>query len=205
MKEKDAEKTASQKKQKKPTKNKVDIQWVTTIFVVTIVISACFSFLSSYLLDRVGLGAAFAILLVIVSIGIVFDIIGVAVTTADEKPFHSMAARNLPEAREAIRLIRNANRVSSFCNDVVGDICGIISGSASAIIAASVIVDFTPTAANLFSLLLSAMVSALTIGGKAVGKTFAINASTSIVHLTSSVIYRFRSFFKWLRTRSRTS
>ena len=88
---------------------------------------------------------------------------------------------------------------------MVGDICGIISGSASAIIAASVIIDFTPTAGSLFTLFLSAMVSAVTIGGKAVGKTFAINASTSIVHLTAGVIYRFRSFFKWLRTRGQNS
>ena len=202
---KDPEKNSSPKKQKKTSKNRVDIQWVTTIFVVTIVISACFSFLSNYLLARVWLGAAFAILFLIVLIGIAFDIVGVAVTTADEKPFHSMAARNLPEAKEAIRLIRNANRVSSFCNDVVGDICGIISGSASAIIAGNVIVNFTPTAGNLFTLFMSAMVSAVTIGGKAIGKTFAINASTSIVHLTASVIYRFRSFFKWLRTRGRNS
>ena len=88
---------------------------------------------------------------------------------------------------------------------MVGDICGIISGSASAIIAGNVIVNFTPTGGNLFTLFLSATVSAVTIGGKAIGKTFAINASTSIVHLTAGVIYRFRSFFKWLRTRGRNS
>ncbi|MCI8525806.1 MAG: hypothetical protein HFF17_07770 [Oscillospiraceae bacterium] len=177
----------------------MDIRWVSTIFATTVVISACFSFLSDSLLDRVQLAAAFAVLFLIVLVGILFDIIGVAVTTADEKPFHSMAARNVPEAREAIRLIRNANRVSSICNDVVGDICGIISGSAAAMIAAQVIASFTPTAASFFRLLLSAVVSALTVGGKAVGKTFAINASTPIVHFAAKLIYRVKYFFKWLR------
>ena len=35
--------------------------------------------------------------------------------------------------------IRNAGRVSSFCNDVIGDICGVISGSAAAVISARVL------------------------------------------------------------------
>jgi len=196
---KEAEKDTSSKKTKRESRSKVDVRWVGTIFGATVVISACFSFLSDSLLDRVQLAAAFAVLFFIVLVGILFDIIGVAVTTADEKPFHSMAARNVPEAREAIRLIRNANRVSSICNDVVGDICGVISGSAAAMIAAQVIVNFTPTAASFFRLFLSALVSALTVGGKAIGKTFAINASTPIVHFAAMLIFRVKSFFKWLR------
>lgn len=186
------------KKEKEPAK-KVDFRWVGLIFSATIIISACFSLLSTTVMDRVNTIAAFAVLLVIVLIGIFFDIIGVAVTTADEKPFHSMAARNLPEAKEAIKLIRNAGKVSSFCNDVVGDICGVISGSASAVIAVRVIMNFTPTAASITQLMMSALVSALTVGGKAVGKTFAINVSTPIVHFAAKVIYRIKYFPKWLR------
>ena len=201
---KDSEKVPNPKKRKKEGKSRVDTRWVATIFVVTILISGCFSFLSDSLLDRVEPVAAFAVLFLIVLIGILFDIIGVAVTTADERPFHSMASRNVPEAKEAIRLIRNANRVSSFCNDVVGDICGVISGSASAIIAAQVIVDFTPTAASFFRLFMSALVSAVTVGGKAFGKTFAINASTPIVHFAAKVIHRSKSCFRWLGRDSRS-
>ena len=79
-------------------------------------------------LDGAGLPVAFGVLVCFIGLGIVFDIIGVAVTAADERPFHSMAAHKTPGAREALGLIRRANKVSSFCNDVVGDICGIISG-----------------------------------------------------------------------------
>ncbi len=74
------------------------------------------------------------VLAVFIGLGIVFDMIGVAVTAADPKPFHSMAAHKEKGAKAAIRLLQNANQVSSVCNDVVGDICGIVSGSTAAVI-----------------------------------------------------------------------
>ena len=115
-------------------------RWVITIFVVTLFVSGFISLLSEEILARSEMVTAFFILFVIIFIGIIFDIIGVAVTSADEKPFHSMAARKVPGAQEAIRLLRNAERVGSICNDVVGDICGVISGSASAAIASGTFV-----------------------------------------------------------------
>ena len=124
--------------------------------------------------------------------GILFDIIGMAVASADEKPFHAMAARKVPGARECIRLLRNAERVSSICNDVVGDICGVVSGSASATIAAQVLANFEFGWPDIVSLAMSSLVAALTVGGKAVGKGFAVNSSTSIVYLTGQVIYAVR-------------
>ena len=126
----------------KKERNKT-IRWVVTIFIVTIFISATISFASTHLLEISPTILKFTILLVIIFIGIIFDIVGVAVTSADEKPFHSMAARKVSGAQEAITLLRNAERVSSICNDVIGDICGVISGSASAAIAAIVIRDFS--------------------------------------------------------------
>ena len=126
----------SQTKKKQGKKMpKPDYKWIILIFALTMVISGTMSFISSELLGRANLAVSFLILISIVLIGIIFDVIGVAVTSAEEKPFHSMASRKVPEAAEALRLIRNANRVSSFCNDVIGDICGVISGAASATIA----------------------------------------------------------------------
>jgi len=114
------------------------------------------------------------IVLVIVFIGIIFDIIGIAVTSADESPFHAMASRKYYGAKQAIRLIRNANKVSSFCNDVVGDICGVISGTASAFIVFKVSQSVGGIVAFLVELSFAGFVAALTIGGKAIGKTIAI-------------------------------
>ena len=165
------------------------IKWVTTIFLVTILISGAISFLSDILMENSSMGNAFLILLAIIFIGIVFDIVGMAVATADEKPFHAMAARKVPGARESIKLLRNAERVSSICNDVVGDICGVVSGSASATIAAQVIAHVDFGWPQIISLVMSALVAGLTVGGKAIGKTFAISSCTSIVYGVGQVVY----------------
>ena len=175
----------------KKERNKT-IRWVVTIFFVTILISGTISLLSDEIMSRSGMAVAFLILLFIVLIGIIFDIIGVAVTSADEKPFHSMAARKVPGAQEAIRLLRNAERVSSICNDVIGDICGVVSGSASATISAQILAKFEFSWPMVVSLVMSALVAGLTVGGKAVGKTFAMNSCTVIVHTAGKLIHFLR-------------
>ena len=175
---------SSSKKERKKT-----IRWVVTIFLVTIFISAFISFVSNELMAFSSIYVAFVILLVIVLIGITFDIIGVAVTSADEKPFHSMAARKVPGAQEAIKLLRSAEKVSSICNDVIGDICGVVSGSASAAIAAQVIAKFPSSPVVVVTLLMSAFVAGLTVGGKALGKSFAINSCTVIVQAVGRIIW----------------
>ena len=180
---------ASQKKERRKT-----IRWVVTIFLVTIVISGCISMISDEIMASSGMIVAFLILLAIILIGIIFDIIGMAVATADEKPFHSMAARKVPGAQESIRLLRNAERVSSICNDVVGDICGVVSGSASATIAVQVISNFDFSWPQIVSLVMSSLAAGLTVGGKAIGKTFAVNSCTEIVHGVGKIIYTLRHF-----------
>ena len=135
------------------------------------------------------MAVAFLILLAIVLVGIVFDIIGVAVTSADEKPFHSMAARKVPGSMEALRLLRSAERVSSICNDVIGDICGVVSGSAAATIAAQILQNFEFTWSQMIPLLMSALVAGITVGGKAIGKTFAIKSCTQIISGVGRILY----------------
>lgn len=172
------------------------IRWVVTIFLVTIFVTGVISLISDEIMSKSGIVASFAILLLIVLLGIAFDVVGVAVTSADETPFHSMAARKVPGAQDALHLLRSAERVSSICNDVVGDICGVVSGSASATIAAQMLARFEFTWPALMSLIMSALVSGLTVGGKALGKTFAVNSSTAIVHFVGRFIYAFRRMFR---------
>jgi len=172
----------------KKERNKT-IRWVVTIFFVTIVISGTISFVSDEVMAKSGIFTAFLILLTIILIGIVFDVIGMAVASADEKPFHSMAARKVPGSQQAIRLLRNAERVSSICNDVVGDICGVVSGSASATIAAQILRNMDFSWPQIVGLLMSAFCAGLTVGGKAIGKTFAVNSATAIVHGVGKFLY----------------
>ena len=176
----------------KKERNKT-IRWVVTIFFITILISGTISFTSDLLMANSSMFVAFIILLAIVFIGIIFDVIGVAVTSADEKPFHSMAARKVPGAQESIRLLRNAERVSSICNDVVGDICGVVSGSASATIAVQMLNNLRSDNDTWIPLVMSALVAGLTVGGKAIGKTFAVHSCTKIVHGVGKIIWAFRS------------
>ena len=175
------------KPDKKAKKANNPTRWAIQVFVISVVLSAALSFASGEALEGADLIAAFAVLAAFILLGILFDIIGVAVTAADEKPFHSMAARKTPGARQALNLIRRANQVSSFCNDVVGDICGIISGSTAAII-----VTRLQQALNLrsvaISLAITALVSGLTIGGKAIGKTFAIDKSTAVLQIVGRIM-----------------
>ena len=173
----------------KKERNKA-IRWVVTIFLSTILITSIISLASEEIMSVSAMPVAFVILLVIIFVGILFDIIGVAVTSADEKPFHSLAARKVPGSLESIRLLRNAEKVGSICNDVVGDICGVISGSASATIAAQVLQNFEFSWPRLASLVMSALVAGLTVGGKAIGKSLAINSCTKIVYSVGLVIHR---------------
>lgn len=184
----------------KKERNKT-IRWVVTIFVVTIFVSAFISFASTELMEVSSMGVAFIILLLIVLIGIMFDVIGVAVTSADEKPFHSMAARKVPGAQEAIVLLRNAERVSSICNDVIGDICGVVSGSASASIAAQIVARFSGSWDEIIMLAMSALVAGLTVGGKAIGKTFAIGSCVIIVSFVGRVICFFKNIFRFKKNK----
>jgi len=179
----------------KRERNKM-IKWVITIFFVTICISGVISLVSDEVMANSSLAVAFVILLAIIFLGVVFDIIGMAVATADEKPFHSMAARKVPGAHEAIRLLRNAERVSSICNDVVGDICGVVSGSASATIAAQILSNFDFSWPQVVSLVMSALAAGLTVGGKAIGKSIAVNSCTAIVHGVGRMIHGLNRFGK---------
>jgi len=165
------------------------VRWVVTIFLVTILISGTISLLSDFIMSVSTMFVAFLILLTIIFVGIVFDIIGMAVATADEKPFHSMAARKVLGAQESIRLLRNAERVSSICNDVVGDICGVVSGSASATIAVQILSSFDMTWPQVVSLAMSALAAGLTVGGKAIGKSFAVNSCTDIVFFVGKLLH----------------
>jgi hypothetical protein len=162
--------------------------WGLMITVVSFFLSASLSLISSQFLQDVHIVIAFSVVLVIIIINVLFDIIGTAVTAADEAPFHAMASRKLYGARESIRLIRNADKVSNFCNDVVGDICGVISGTASMFIIITFIGKGNNADTTLMGLAITGMVAAFTVGGKAFGKSIAIENSNYIIYKVGVVL-----------------
>jgi hypothetical protein len=166
----------------------VNIKWALTILGWTCLLSMLMSFLASNALEHVGSILAMLLLAAFILLGILFDIIGIATATAAEKPFHSMAARRVNGSVEAIQLIKNAEKVSSFCNDVVGDITGIISGTTSAVIVTRISGSLSVNTV-LLQLLFSGIVAGLTVGGKAVGKSFALGYSTNIVFFAGRMLF----------------
>lgn len=176
------------KTKQKQSGNPVNVRWIATISITSFILSVLMSYTSKRALESVGNIIAFVILFAFIALGILFDIIGVASTVATEKRFHSMAARRVKGAKQAIWIARNAEKVGSFCNDVVGDISGIISGATSAVIITRLTQDGTDMRSVILSLVITGCVSSLTIGGKAIGKTFAISHSEDIVFLTGRVL-----------------
>lgn len=191
---------SKQKKKIKVKKNnvgnrKISYKWVITIIFWTFFISAFMQMIQAGLMSRVTLLVACLILFSFILIGIIFDIIGVAVTAASEVPFHSLAARRVRGAKESIYLIRNADKVGSFCNDVIGDIAGIISGSATAAIVVMLAAFNGNQHTYILNVVLAGVVSALMVGGKALGKGIAILHCNSIVFMVGKLI----SFVKPIR------
>ncbi|HEY5583936.1 MAG TPA: Mg2+ and Co2+ transporter CorB [Ruminiclostridium sp.] len=156
--------------------------WTLLITVVTFFISIFMSFFSNETIGRASTIVSFLMVFGIIIISILFDLVGTAATAADEAPFHSMASRKLYGAKQAIMLIRNADKVSNFCNDVVGDICGVLSGTAVAFIVYRFLGSGTNSQNSLFALSITAMVASLTVGGKSFGKAIALQNSNYIIY-----------------------
>lgn len=177
--------------------------WTLLITVVTFFISIFMSFFSNETISRASILVSFFIVFFIIAISILFDLIGTAATAADEAPFHSMASRKLYGAKQAIRLIRNADKVSNFCNDVVGDICGVISGTAAAYIVYKILGSGADVQNSLLGLSITAMVASLTVGGKSLGKTVALKNSNYIIYKVAVVTYFFIAKFRFVKRRKR--
>ena len=179
------------KTQQKKSGPSAPYRWAVTAFLMAVALSAVLSLASESMLDGAGVVVAVLILVAFIGLGIVFDVIGVATTAADPKPFHSMAAHKEKGAKESLYLLRNASKVSSICNDVVGDICGIVSGATGAVIVTQ-LQQALNTRTVLISVGVTALVSGLTIGGKALSKTFAMKQSKRVVYLVGRFMHLFR-------------
>lgn len=178
----------SGKRKKERESGRMRRTWTITITIIAFFLSVFMSLASDTLLNHSNLLVAFLILIFIILLGVAFDIVGVAVTVADERPFHSMASQKLRGAKSSLKLIRSASRVSNVCNDVIGDTCGIISGTSVAyiVIKTARLMDLGNTA--ILSVALSGLVAAATIGGKALGKEFAMAKSKDIILLMGKIL-----------------
>ncbi len=177
------------KKNKENKKEHSNMKWVIQSFIITFILSIIFSYVSTNGVSNLSLIPAILILVLVIVIGIFFDIIGVAVTVANEEEFHAKATKKVKGSKDSIKLIKNAPKVANICADVIGDICGVLSGAISALIAIKISTELKMPFDIQF--ILSALVSALTVSGKAFGKEIANKNSTEIVHKVGIVLNRF--------------
>lgn len=165
------------------------LPFVLTVAVLTLPISGIFD-VSTIFLDKVPWYVGLAIVVGIVLIGALFDMLGVASAAARETPFHAMASKRVFGARRAIDIVRNAEKVSSICSDVIGDIAGVLSGAGS--LAVSVQLSDALGAEGWYRELsvigVTALTTSLTVGAKALGKTIAIHAPTSIILFAARMV-----------------
>ncbi len=153
-------------------------------FTISLIISLFFNTSLSLWLSLVFLG-------VIITTGIIFDIIGTAVTAASEMPFHAMASDKVSGSKQAIYLVRHADRVANFCNDVVGDIAGTLGGVLVAAITLNINQYNHLLKEQLLGSIMIALAAALTVGGKAFGKSYAMNRANDIVFFVGKLLALF--------------
>ncbi len=159
--------------------------WIYKVFLMTFFLSVIFSFTSNVITSNANIFVMILITFLVIVIGIIFDMIGTATLSSNEAAFHAKSSRKIKGAKEAISLLKNSVKVASICNDVIGDICGIISGGMGAMVALSLSNIIGNT--TISSILVSAIVSSLTVGGKAIFKTVAIKKCDEIVFLVGKI------------------
>lgn len=187
---KTASKNKKDDKKKKNSKKKRNLWWIKAT-VISLVLSAFFSYLSEIVSNSDQLVVVIILLAFLILSGILFDAIGVAVTSCDTTPIISMASRKVYGAKTALWLTKNSDTVSSVCNDIVGDIFSIISGACAAALVVKITMTLNETWQIVLSIVVSAIVSAMTIGGKAFMKKIAIDNSKDFVMFVA----RFLAFF----------
>ncbi|MBO5407888.1 MAG: hypothetical protein J6A61_00560 [Clostridia bacterium] len=191
----------SNKKEESPKRQKKPMNWAVKITIITFLIAFFMGMFADVLSKNLSLFPALMVLIFIILVGIIADMAGIAIATADEKTLNAMAARKIGGAKEALLLLKNAEKATNIFNDVIGDIAGIVSGATGTTIGVYLVVLFQELLSRgnpqlgefLLLSLLSAFVAALTVGGKAAGKKYAIKNAEKIVFLVGKIAYYFKN------------
>ena len=166
-------------------------KWILKVFVFTFFITLIVSGLSNYISNHSDIIVVIIITILITGIGILFDMIGTSILTVNEANFHSMASYKVKGSKESIKLIKNKTTISNFCNDVIGDVCGIVSGSMGAIISLN-LANLLKIDSTITALICASVISSITIVGKALGKKYATRKSDNIILLVGKILTIFK-------------
>ncbi len=172
-------------------KNKNDYiyKWAIYISIWTFILAIGFSIITQFILGQVQLLILhFIVLILVILTGIVFDLIGISATSAVEANLNARAANKVYGAQKAVKLVKNRDQVASFCADVIGDIAGIATGSIAAILVIRMIMLHEYLGTTTLNIILTALVSSLTVGGKAFGKHIAVKYGTEVIFYVGKIL-----------------
>jgi CBS domain containing-hemolysin-like protein len=150
--------------------------------LLTFILSLILSYLVNLILGVLVVYFALVVLLLVILLGVVVDMVGFAAVAADAAPLNAKAANKILGARQAVRLIKNADQVAVFCSDVMGDISSTLAGAMGAIIVFRLITELNLNlVSNWYTIVMTALVAAVTVCGKALGKGIAIQEANEIM------------------------
>jgi len=169
-----------------------NFNWPIKVFFITFLLAAIFSGATN-LIANFHIVALSIIMLLVIFVGIIFDMIGIAALTSKKENFHAMAAKKIKGSKEAINLLNKSTSVATICNDVVGDICGIISGGFGAVLSIAISENLDMSLV-ISTILVTSFISALTVSGKAFGKIYATKNADNIIFRVAKVkkLFSFR-------------
>ena len=162
-------------------KPKRNTKWFIEIFLISLCLSILFSLISELMLSYTSVALALILILFLMVANVAFDVIGVAVTACSIKPILDLSRKNVKGASFALKMVKNADKISCICSDVVGDICSILCGAGGVTISVLLIKLFPGVNSLILSLIINSVIASIAVLGKAIGKTYALNYSQKIV------------------------
>ena len=180
------------KRQKRKKKHKYAwLIWGISVFILSFALTVVFSFLTEIAIKDSPSFVCIIVLIVLLVLNIGCDVLANAIISCKQEAFHAMASNKIRGAKRAVAFCRNASKLGSIFADVIGDICGIVSGAAGAALVIHIAMAGT-TGELIASIGISAAIGALTVGGKAIFKHFAMKFNKQIVFGFA----KFTTFFK---------
>lgn len=165
-------------------------RWASRIGGITFGISVAMSLLAQIAIGNGDIAVTLLLLIFMILVSIVFDAVGVSAASCDPDELTCCRSRLSPSVyRRALHMVQHAEKVNTFCSDVVGDMCGILSGACGMTIA--IRISEQVAHGYLTSILVSAGIAAMTVGGKAWMKGYAVRYACEFVICASRMTLRF--------------
>ena len=157
-------------------------KWAFNMLFVSISLSLFFGFISQTVLSNMGILIATIVICVFIFFAVIFDMLGVAVVSADIALFYKWQKENIKGSQAGYLLCKHCEKVCSFCGDVVGDICSTLCGAAGACIVMALSSRISlPVVSVFISVVVPALIAGITIFFKALMKEYALKKSNKII------------------------